>query len=180
MPDQANPVSTDRSAPSLQFENALRAAGRFGTIPSVTDIDFSKIREFAPWIAIIDPNSEERTLRFSLAGAGLSKFLGQDPIGYDYLDIVDPAIKGDAYDSVFLMLSRPCGLWQITPAITADGEEIALEYTGFPVFDQVKCIGQIMFLVHHAYVGRADIPRLARMQRATEWRWLETRENFGA
>jgi len=180
MPDQPTSFAAIRSASSSLFEKTVRAAAGPAMIPNLSDIDFKELWAFAPWIAIIDPDNKERTLRFSLAGAELSKFMGRDLIGFDYLDIVDPAIKGDAFDSVFLMLSRPCGLWQVTPALTTNGETIVLEYTGLPVFDRFANVGKIIFLIQHDHAGRAEVPRLAAIQRSQEWHWLEMRDTARA
>ena len=185
MSDNVVSLPANRSVPSLHFEKGVRAAGRRGALPRLADIDFAELHALVPWIAIIDPDNEAHTLRFSLAGAGLSAFLGRDLAGFDYLEIVDPAIKGEAYDSAFLMLSRPCGLWQITPVVTADGDIFFFEYTGFPVFDHAKGSGQIIFLIHHPYTENAgaenaDAPRIASVRHATEWHWLEMREPSGA
>jgi hypothetical protein len=166
-----------RSADSLRFETALRGASWPGVMLRLADIDCSKIQDLLPWIAVIDPQAKGRSLNFMRAGAGLASVLGCDPIGMDYLDWVDPAIKGDAFDSAFLMLSRPCGLWQITPVSTMQSKRETVEYTGFPVFDHVNGRGQIMCLIHHKL---SPLPRLLSVQHATTWSWIELRNTARA
>jgi hypothetical protein len=95
-------------------------------------------------------------------------------IGMDYLDLVDPTFKGEAFDSAFLMLTRPSGLWQTTPVMLTDGLDGKIEYTGFPVFDEKNQRGVIIFLVKHLLPAQASI---AIVRHATQWEWLELRTN---
>ena len=125
-----------------------------------------------PWTAILYPDRDAFTLRFVRAGEGISKFIGREATGIDYLDFVDPAIKGEAFDSTFVMLSRPCGLWQITPALTADGRRIEVEYTGYPIFNREEGQGQIIILIEHSF---SRVPLVVMVQHSTEWTWLEMR-----
>jgi hypothetical protein len=165
-------VARPRSNHSLRFEKILRAAAAPGVIPNISDVDFSQIADLIPWTAIMDPNGEAFTLKFVRAGEQLSNFFGRDAVGLDYLDFVDPAIKGEAFDAAFVMLSRPCGLWQITPGLTADGQSIEAEYTGYPIFDEKSGRGQIIFLIQHAL---ERVPLIVLVQHSTEWTWLEMR-----
>jgi hypothetical protein len=177
MSDSETLPPANRSAASLHFESVLRAASRGETIPRLIDVDFARLRPYAPWIAIIDADNEARSLKFSLVGQGLTRLLGRELLGSDYLDLVDPAIRDTAFDSVFLMFSRPCGLWQTTPATTAGGATETFEYTGYPVLDHVKGTGQIMFLIHSDFADAGTPPRVSRIERATNWRWLDAREH---
>jgi hypothetical protein len=167
---------TKHSAQSLRFEQAVRRSVP-GVMPRLSDIDYSTIRDLVPWLAVVDPDRVALSLRFARAGAGIAKLVGGDAVGFDYLDLVDPAIKGDAFDSAFLMLSRPCGLWQITPALMNDGSTINVEYTGFPVFDEVRARGQIIFLIVHAIPDVGKAPGIRAVQHATEWHWIELKNS---
>ena len=171
---QMTETRTLRTAQSLRFEQAVRAAAP-GVMPRLADIDYSIIRDLVPWIAIVDPDRATLRLRFTRAGAGIATLVGREAIGVDYLELVDDAIKGDAFDSCFLMLNRPCGLWQITPALLADGSTVSVEYTGFPVFDEQRARGQIIFLITHSIADVGKMPKIKAVQHATEWHWLEFR-----
>ena len=163
---------TKRSAQSLRFEQAMRCEAP-GVMPRLSDVDYNSIRDLVPWIAVVDPDRSALTLKFTRAGAGIVRLVGREAVGFDYLDLVDPAIKGDAFDSAFLMLSRPSGLWQITPALTDDDAKVNVEYTGFPVFDEQRGRGQIIFLVVHTIADVGKAPGIRAVQHATEWHWLE-------
>jgi hypothetical protein len=165
-----------RSVQSLRFEQALRPSVP-GVMPRLSDVDYSNIRDLVPWLAVVDPDRTTLALKFARAGAGIVKLVGREAAGFDYLDLVDPAIKGDAFDSTFVMLSRPCGLWQITPALMDDGSTIKVEYTGFPVFDEVRGRGQIIFLIVHAIPDVGKAPGIRAVQHASEWHWIELRSS---
>jgi hypothetical protein len=172
--DDTLPTRTKRSAHSLRFEQAVRSPAP-GVIPRLADIDYRSVRDLVPWIAIVDPDRSEYKLKFTRAGAGIITLAGREAVGSDYLDLVDPAIKGDAFDACFLMLERPCGLWQVTPVAMADGSRVSVEYTGFPVFDEQRARGQIVFLIVHSFVDVGKAPRVGAVQHASEWQWLEMR-----
>ena len=174
-------VQLSRSLQSVRFEEALRAAAQPGALPRLADIDIGTLQDLKPWIAIVEPNNATRTLMIEMAGTGISQLLGREAVGVDYLDIVDPAIHGEAFDSTFVMLTRPCGLWQMTPGLTEAGEKVMVEYTGYPIFDHAKQCGQIMFLIQLAQdvvVERA--PRIVMVKHATTWDWLEARSHVPA
>lgn len=174
MTHEATIPRTKRSEQSLRFEQALRPTAP-GVIPQLADIDYSSIRDLVPWIAVMDPDRATLTLKFVRAGAGIVKLVGREAVGTDYLELVDPAIKGDAFDSCFVMLSRPCGLWQITPGRMADGSIVRVEYTGFPVFDDQRGRGQIIVLIVHSIPDIGKLPSVGEVQHSTEWHWLELR-----
>ena len=167
-----------RSAESLRFEEAVRAVAVPGGLPRLVDIDLAQIHDLIPWIAIVDPDKEMRTLKFVRAGAGIEQFLGRSAAGFDYLQLVDPAIHGDAFDSAFVMLERPCGLWQMTPSVTAEGQQIMLAYTGFPVYDHLKARGQLFVFIEHRLPKNKPVPRAQQAQHSTEWFWLDMKSAY--
>jgi hypothetical protein len=73
------------------------------------------------------------------------------------------------------MLTRPCGLWQITPATLSNGTRVQVEYTGFPVFDEERGRGQVIFLIVHTLDDVGKAPRVDGVHHSTVWQWLELR-----
>lgn len=167
--------TSNRSLHSVRFEKALRDVSLPGVLPRVADIGEAALGDLQAWIAIVEPNNATRRLIILRAGAAINALLGRDAAGLDYLDMVDPAIHGEAFDSAFLMLTRPCGLWQMTPSQTRDGKIVSYEYTGFPVFDHVKGRGQIMILIQPAVTQGTRPLDIAMVRHATDWCWLEMR-----
>jgi hypothetical protein len=159
-----------RSAQSLIFQNIIRKATPPNGIAHLDTIDFGMFGELAPWLSVIEPDQAAFALTFVRAGARLCTMLGRDLVGLDYLEFVDPAIKGEAFDSAFVMLSRPCGLWQITPAMTKSGAIVEAEYTGFPLYDAVRARG---VLITVAQIDIEPPPQVVQVRHATEWAWLD-------
>lgn len=164
-----------RTCESERFEAVLRSASITGMVPRLADVGWTKIRDLLPGIAVIDPNAADGTLRFVSAGTRLTAILGCEPLGLDYLDFVDPAIKGEAFDSAFLMLTRPCGLWQISPALTQDGGRVRIEYTSYPVFDHDIGRGRIMCYIHQSV---SPVFPIVSVQKSADWVWLDMRNKL--
>lgn len=159
-----------RSAQSLRFEDILRRATPPRGVARLQAVDFAAFGDLAPWLSVIEPDQAAFTLKFVRAGEKLCTMLARDLVGRDYLEFVDPAIKGEAFDSAFVMLSRPCGLWQITPGLTSDGTIVEAEYTGFPLHDDERKCAVLITLAH---IALDPPPRIAQVRHATEWTWLE-------
>lgn len=148
----------------------LRSAFADGLLADLRLIDFNDLGELSGWIAAVHPDGCARVLTVIHAGATLSAIQGDPMMGMNYLRLVDPAIRGDAFDSAFVMLTRPCGLWQVSPVVCADGADNFLEFTGFPAFDPVRRRGVVVFML------RLDEPASAAITRvgpALRWQWLE-------
>jgi hypothetical protein len=175
MSDQSALQPAKRSEASLQFQEVLFAARGPGFVPRIADVEFARLRKYEPWISLIDVDVNARALRFATPGTALNGLAGRDLTGSNYLDLVDPAFRDLAYDSVLLMLGRPCGLWQMTPVIDENSAAARIEYTGIPLFDG-KGNGQIMFLAQHPAGGAAILRQIVQVQHATEWSWIEMRE----
>lgn len=169
--DQQEPQHS-RSPESLRFEAIIRESTAPGLLPKLDDIKVDRLMDLSGWIAVVRPSVQTRTLVFAHAGAALSLMQGGPLVGLDYLELVDPAYKGEAFDSTFLMLTRPCGLWQVTPARFTDGSTSHIEYTGFPAYDERNQSGVIAFLVK---LPRPPAGSIALVGHATAWEWLEFR-----
>jgi hypothetical protein len=161
-----------RSPESNRFEAIIKASTVPGLLPKLDDIKAGSLMDLSGWMAVVHPSAQTRTLMFTHAGAALSLMQGGPLVGLDYLEMVDPAYKGEAFDSTFLMMTRPCGLWQITPVRFADGTNGQVEYTGFPAFDEKSQRGVIVFLVLPQLSPSSGI---AVVGHATSWEWLEFR-----
>ena len=172
--DETTTSRTKRSTQSCRFEAALRGSVP-GVMTQLADIDYGPIRDLVPWVAIVDPDKVAHTVKFTRAGAGVASLIGRDAVGFDYLNLVDDAIKGEAFDSCFVMLTRPCGLWQKTPVTLADGQSFTVEYTGFPVFDVQRGRGQIVFLIVPSLTDVGKASRVGGVLHSTDWHWIELR-----
>lgn len=161
----------ERSADSKRFEQTLLKSRLPGVLPRLCDIDFNKIPDLMPWVSLLRPDAFERTLRITMAGCGFTEMQGHSLIDMDYLDFVDPAMKGEAFDSAFIMLARPCGLWQLSSVKYFDDSEGVLELTGIPVFDSVRGCGLVAFFMRKSPMQPTT--RIMTVHTSTDWQWID-------
>ena len=162
-----------RSSQSLRLEGMVRRSQGPGLMMQIGDFPCNQTSALSNWIAVVRPDSRRRRLTITHAGAGLSAMQANPLTGTDYLDLVDPAYKGEAFDSVIIMLTRPCGLWQLSPVRLADGDADMFEFTGLPVFDAAAGCGAVMFLIWHP---SQDFRGVTSVGHARAWSWLELRQ----
>jgi len=161
-----------RSAESVAFEEVWEASRDGVAVPRRSAIELRRIAEFARWFAIIEPDRETPALPFRLVGSGFFEFFGYDLTGIDYLTLTDPAIRQLAYDSVVACLDQPCGLWQATPATTADRSGLIYEYTILPISKGGSRADQIVVYVNFEKPD-TGIPAVDRVERSRVWHWLD-------
>lgn len=162
-----------RSAWSIRFEVRMKACALPATTLSRAALDLSRFPEFASHMALVEVGSGESRLLFRHVGPGLTQFFDRDLTDSDYLDIVAPSTRQSAYVSGVAMSLQPCGLWQITPARTHDGQTVLLEYTAFPLAKDEENVGLIVFFVRPILHPDAQAPRLVAVQQSTSWRWID-------
>ncbi len=162
-----------RSEESIAFEEAWEGARAGADIPDRSGIDLKRFAKFARWLAIIEPDRHGLSLPLRLVGSGFFDFFKADLTGLDYLDLVDPAIKTLAYDSVIACLEQPCGLWQSTPAQIADGGTMPYEYTILPISKGMGKADHIVVYVNFELVPMAPRPMVDRVEHSEVWHWLD-------
>ncbi len=160
-----------RSADSIAFEEGWELARDGRPVPLRGAIELKRFAPFARWFAVIEPNRETPALPFRLVGSGFFDFFGQDLTGLDYLSLTDPAISQLAYDCVIACLEQPCGLWQCTPATTAEGTLI-YEYTILPISKGGAGADQIVVYVNFEKPD-TGMPAVDRLEHSTVWHWLD-------
>ena len=168
---------TERTAESLQFEAVVKEAVRATSEPRLPPVDLCLPDPLSSWTAQMLPNAVARTMNFVKVGSELLNILQGPVLGSDYLDVVDPAFQGEAFDSAFLMLSRPCGLWQVTPVTLSDGSACKIEYTGFPVYDFDRHCGLVLFMVRHE-IRQPNM--IVRVHHSSDYAWLDLRTHTGS
>ena len=167
------PDMTGRSPESIAFEEAWEAAREGREVPPRSAIDLRRFAPFARWFAIIEPDPAAVALPFRLTGSGFREFFGHDLTGVDYLTLADPAIRQLAYDCVMACLKEPCGLWQATPATTAEGGSVLYEYTILPISKSGAAPDHIVIFVNFEMKPADDLPGLSRIEHSTVWHWLD-------
>jgi len=171
--DEPARTMISRSEESIAFEEAWERARIGADIPDRRGIDLKRFAKFARWLAIIEPERTSPALPLRLVGSGFFDFFKADLTGLDYLDLVDPAIRTLAYDSVIACLDRPCGLWQSTPAQIADGSTMPYEYTILPISKGTGRADHIVVHVNFELVPMAPRPMVDRVEHSEVWHWLD-------
>jgi diguanylate cyclase len=168
------PSVSQRSTASFAFEYAVRALCRSGEVALRSEIDLRHFHRFARWLVICEVDAEARRIPMRLVGSGFFELFGRDLTDTDYLSLAEPSVRGNALDSVVEMLRRPCGLWQVVPAVTDGAPSRAMfEYTIFPIYDDRKKQGQLLVYVNHGYNDATGFPSGPRVQTAQAWTWLD-------
>jgi hypothetical protein len=161
-----------RSAHSLRLEALVRRGCQNGLLPRLEDLQLEWLPGMSGWLAVVHPDAVARRLTICHAGAGLSAMQADPMTGTDYLDLVDPAYKGEAFDATFMMLLRPCGLWQLAPVRLSDGSIELFEFTGFPRFDHGRGQGVVVFLIWNPTLGLRTVRSVGHSE---VWSWLDMR-----
>lgn len=133
----------------------------------------ARIQEFLPKMAIAEPDPENDRLDLKFVGAGLVDYFDADPTGANYLNLVDNSVRSSALASALWMVTRPCGLWQLTPAQAEDGQLAFLEYTILPLLHDEAGRSQLAVYVHRSELLPSIKLRLAEAQRSTLWSWID-------
>lgn len=165
--------STTRSTASLSFEYAVRALCRSGEVALRSEIDLRHFHRFARWMAIAEPDTGKREIPMRLVGSGFFELFGRDLTDTDYLALVETSARSRAFEAAVQMLHKPCGLWQLTPAVAPGGKTVTFEYTAFPIFDDRQKKGQLVVYVNHPFTEQTGFPSGPRVQSATTWNWID-------
>src|SRR5262249_14358054 len=79
------------------------------------------------------PNGPRSAGRIRLTGERFNDIAGGNWTGRDDIDLFAPCYQAGAVASRLLMIEKPCGLWQISPAHLSKGYAVNLEITVFPL-----------------------------------------------
>jgi hypothetical protein len=163
-----------RSPESFAFEEIAMSLKSGDNLPLRSAIDLNRFRKFARWLAIAEPLGTERRMPIGLVGSGFYEFFGHDLTHFDYLELVQPAIRDVAHKSALLMINHPCGLWQKTPLrVPGMGTPATVEFTAVPIVDDKSRARQILLFVHHTYSDLSGYPRAVEILSAEEWTWID-------
>ena len=102
-------------------------------MPSRGDFQPSKAARFLHNIILLEAPGEGRnSLKIRVIGDLYQSAMQYALAGTDHLDILPPQYHAGALASVRLMVSKPCGLWQVMP-LYLKGVSRLLEFTAFPL-----------------------------------------------
>lgn len=163
-----------RSTASFSFEYAVRALCRSGEVPLRSAVDLRHFHRFARWMVIAEPDIATQKVPMRLVGTGFLDLMGRDLTDTDYLELVDPAVRANAFASAAEMIKKPCGLWQITPAsIAGKSVPVPIEYTIFPIHDDRTKKAQLLVYAHHSLADGASSSAPPRFHTAQAYDWID-------
>lgn len=162
-----------RSTASLSFEYAVRALCRAGDVPLRSAVDLRHFHRFARWMVIAEPDFAAQRITMRLVGTGFLDLFGRDFTDSDYLQLIDADRHANVLGQVEQVLKKPCGLWQVSPAVIGGMAPSPLELTIFPILDDRTNKGQLLVSVHHGLSEVANPPATPRIQRAQASEWID-------
>ncbi len=101
-------------------------------LPSRRDFDLSMIKRLLPRMVLLDVRSADE-VRFRLVGTGITRALGVELTGRNYLDLGDPNDRGERASFLFAELNQPCGAVMLYPIYYASGRMAPMEVISAPV-----------------------------------------------
>jgi hypothetical protein len=130
----ANAPIFSRSRESKEFEAFWHSMRGEHSMPSRADFHPGKARRFVGDLVLMEVPREERApIRIRVTGAKFDEMIGSDLTGRSPADFLPEAYRADVVASSRLLLEKPCGLWQISPAHLVRGFAMHLEITMFPL-----------------------------------------------
>ncbi len=165
-----------RSSRSVAFEELWRSLRNGKIIPDREDFPPAKARWFLSDMALLEVSFDQPLLRIRLAGTRVEERIQRKIGGDNYLDYLAPASRAGALLSGRLMVSHPCGLWQLTKVQYERGTAQLMEQTVFPLGPGKEGIPMLLVLANpkaafHAQALNSDKAMLA--DSATKWEFLD-------
>jgi hypothetical protein len=139
--DRLVPLGSDasnaaRSERSLAFEAFWRAQPKAGLIPSRTEFRPERATRFLKNIILLKAQDIDcGPLIVRLAGSAIQFHIQREITGQDVLDYLAPVHRDGARESVRLVQTHPCGLWQVMALHYERGFSQKFELTIFPLRD---------------------------------------------
>jgi hypothetical protein len=127
-------ITSPRSPESLAFEDFWRSMRGDALLPGRRDFHPGKAARFLKDMVLMEAPSLPRSAgRIRVTGDRFNDIAGGNWTGRDDIDLFPSRYQADAVASRHLMIEKPCGLWQISPAHLSKGYAVDLEITVFPL-----------------------------------------------
>lgn len=131
-----------------------------GSIPSKNGLDISRFGSIMANLALAAIRLES-TCVFRIAGEGIRERFAQKLVGMDYYDLVDPARRSRAMQSMDMVVSTPSAFRVELLQQYENGEEYHAEACAFPLLsDEPGIDGFILFA--DADIGAARRPAMVQ------------------
>ncbi|HUO89316.1 MAG TPA: hypothetical protein VMU08_09085 [Rhizomicrobium sp.] len=124
----------ERTPLSREFEAFYRALPKDGLVPHRRAFRPEKATRFLRHITLCELRlSATPAIHVRLVGSAIEEEIQHSITGHDFLSYLSEGYRSGAIETARLMLSRPCGLWQITPFHYMRGYGHDVEVTAFPL-----------------------------------------------
>lgn len=165
-----------RSSQSLAFEALWRSLRGERLIPDRGDFTPRKAARFLPNILLMEaPGVDHQSFRIRVAGRAFRRAASEDIAGTDMLDMLPEEYRAGAVATGYLMISNPCGLWQISRVRSA-GYAGMVEMTAFPVTsvsDAVQLVIAHVLPLAEAFPVTGTVSSAVKADTAVEFRFLD-------
>jgi hypothetical protein len=123
-----------RSELSTAFEMFWRSLPKEGHVPNRRAFLPERAPRFLRDLVLCELSLEGRSLaRMRLIGSAFEELIRRNVKGEDFLQYLPPAYHAGAVESVREIVTRPCGLWQVTPLHFERGYSRNFEFTALPL-----------------------------------------------
>ena len=121
-----------RSKDSATFIHAWNRWRGDRMLPSRRDFDLGSIKRLLPRVILLEIRSPTE-VAFRLAGTWITRVLGVELTGRNYLDVGNPADRQERAALLFAEVMQPCGAVMIYPMHYASGRAAPVEVISAPV-----------------------------------------------
>lgn len=133
-----------------------------GLVPLRSVFDPLAVPGLLPHMLICDL-TEPTIVRIRLVGTGMASNFGFDPTGGDYLDLVAPDRREEAFAGFLVPASHPCGMRILGESRYDSGKVMAVEAVGFPFHRDDGAGVQLVFVGSNIDGNLGRWPELGRM-----------------
>src|SRR5450755_839349 len=133
--ESASPIS-ERSEQGLAFEAFWHAQPKAGLVPNRSEFRPERATRFLKNLLLLKaPEETGGPLIIRLAGSAIQFRIQRDVTRHDALEYLSPHHRDGARESLRLLQSYPCGLWQVMAFHYERGFSQKFELTAFPLRD---------------------------------------------
>lgn len=123
-----------RTELSIAFEMFWRSLPKEGWVPNRREFLPERAPRFLRNLVLCELSLDGGMLaRMRLIGSAFEELIRRNIKGEDFLQYLPPAYHAGAIESVREIVTRPCGLWQVTPLHFERGYSRNFEFTALPL-----------------------------------------------
>lgn len=143
-----SPIIMERTPLSREFEVFFRALPKAGLIPPRSEFRPERAMKFLRNLVLCEIQIGDRpAIRMRLIGSAVEENIQHNVTGHDYLDYLAAPYRAGALETARHLITRPCGLWQVTPLHYERGYGHNVEITAFPLAPEANGVHVLAALI---------------------------------